>query len=57
MTDLKVIKSQKSNFEAMLENLDSRKFPGIVWAGWTTKTKNVPLFLNNLPRLMTKLVD
>lgn len=57
MTDLKVIKSQKSNFEAMLENLDSKKFPGIIWAGWTTKTKDVPLFLNNLPILITKLVN
>lgn len=57
MTNLKVIKSQKSNFEAILENIDSKKFSGIVWAGWTTKTKNVPLFLNNLPILITKLVD
>ncbi len=57
MTDLKVIKSQKSNFEAMLANLDSKKFPGIIWAGWTTKTKDVPLFLNDLPILITKLVD
>lgn len=57
LTDLKVIKSQKSNFEAMLANLDNRKFPGVIWAGWTTKTKDVPLFFNDLPILITKLVD
>lgn len=57
LTDLKVIKSQKSNFEAMLGNLNNKKFPGIIWAGWTTKTKDVPLFFNDLPILITKLVD
>ena len=57
LTDLKVIKSQKSNFEAMLANMNSKKFPGIVWAGWTTKTNDVPLFFNELPFLITKLTN
>lgn len=57
LTNLKTIKSQKSNFEAMLANMNSKKFPGIVWAGWTTKTNDVPLFFNELPFLITKLTN
>ena len=57
LTDLKVIKSQKSNFEALLENLNSKTCPGVIWAGWTNKTKSLPLFFNDLPILITKLVD
>lgn len=57
LTNLEIIKSQKSNFEAMLENLNSKSFPGVVWAGWTTKTKSLPLFLSNLPILITKVID
>lgn len=56
-TDLKVIKSQKSNFEAILENMNGKKFPGVIWVGWTTKTKSIPLFFSNLPILMTRLTN
>ena len=57
LTDLEIIKSQKSNIEAMLENLNSKSFPGVIWAGWTTKSKSLPLFLSNLPISITKVVD
>ncbi len=57
LTDLEIIKSQKSNIEAVLENLNSKSFPGVIWTGWTTKTKSLPLFLSNLPISITKVVD
>lgn len=57
LTDLKIIKSQKSNFEDMLSNLNGKTYPGVIWTGWTTKTNSVPLFYNDLPVLITKLID
>ncbi len=57
LTDLQIIKSQKSNFEAMLENMNSKSYPGVVWSGWTTKSKSLPLFFSDLPILITKLAD
>lgn len=57
LTDLKIIKSQKSNFEAMLENLNSKSYPGVVWSGWTTKSKSLPLFFSDLPILITKVAE
>lgn len=57
LTDLKIIKSQKSNFEDMLSNLNGKTYPGVIWTGWTTKTNSVPLFYNDLPVLITKVMD
>ncbi len=57
LTNLEIIKSQKSNLEAMLENLNSKSFPGVIWTGWTNKSKSLPLFFSNLPILITKVVD
>ncbi|CCY62160.1 unknown [Clostridium sp. CAG:967] len=57
LTDLKIIKSQKSNFEDMLSNLNGKTYPGVIWTGWTTKTNSVPLFYNDLPVLITRLTD
>ncbi len=57
LTDLQIIKSQKSNFEAMLENLNSKSYPGVIWSGWTTKSKSLPLFFSDLPILITKLAE
>ena len=57
LTDLKIIKSQKSNFEDMLSNLNGKTYQGAIWTGWTTKANSVPLFYNDLPVLITKLMD
>ena len=56
-TDLRVIKSQKSNFEEILENLNGKKYPGVLWISWTTRSNSVPLFLSDLPVLITKILD
>lgn len=56
-TDLRVIKSQKSNFEELLENLNGVKYPGVLWVSWTSRTNSLPLFLSDLPVLITKILD
>lgn len=52
-TDLRVMKSQISNFEEILQN----KTAGIIWTGWTNRTHSLPLFLSDLPVLITKILD
>ena len=55
LTDLKIVKSQKSNFEKLLAKLSNDEHSGVVWVGWTTKQKAIPLFLNDLPISVKKV--
>lgn len=50
LTDLKVIKSQNSNFEELLQKLSNDvENHGVIWVGWTNNRKALPLFLSYLP--------
>ena len=42
-----------SNIEKNIEKTPK----GIIWAGWTTETQNIPYFYNNLPTLIVKLME
>lgn len=55
LTDLKVVKSQISNFEELLKNLSNdTENQGIIWIGRTNKQKAIPLFLSYLPVIIKK---
>lgn len=53
-TDLKIVKSQKSNFEELINELSNNSNKGVVWIGTTTKPKSLPLFFSYLPILIKK---
>lgn len=57
LADLKIVKSQNSNFEELLQQLSTdAENHGIIWVGWTDKQKAIPLFLSYLPVLIKKTV-
>lgn len=57
LTDLKAVKSQKSNIEQLLEDISSNKYKGVLWCAKSTNQEALPLFFYNLPVFITKLVD
>lgn len=50
-------KSTKSRVENLLSAIDNAQYTGVVWTAWTDKPKQIPYFYNNLPILITKLMD
>lgn len=57
LIDLKIVKAKNSAIEEKLIEINKNVYSGIVWAGWTNNTKSIPMYYNNLPVLVTKLVD
>ena len=57
LIDLKIVKSKNSAIEDKLIEINKNVYSGIVWAAWTNNTKSIPMYYNNLPVLVTKLVD
>lgn len=57
LTRLRAVKSQKSNIEQLLEDISNNKYKGVLWAAESTNHEAMPLFFNNLPVLITKLMD
>lgn len=57
LTSLKAVKSQKSKIEQLLENISSNEYKGVVWLAESSNIEGLPLFFNNLPVMITKIVD
>ncbi len=57
LIDLKIVKAKNSAIEEKLIEINKNVYSGIVWTGWTNNTKSIPMYYNNLPVLVTKLVD
>lgn len=57
LIDLKIVKSKNSAIEDKLIEINKNVYSGIVWTAWTNNTKSIPMYYNNLPVLVTKLVD
>lgn len=57
LVDLKIVKSKNSALEEKLIEINKNVYSGIVWASWTNKTNSIPMYYNDLPVLVTKLVD
>lgn len=57
LIDLKIVKSKNSAIEDKLIEINKNVYSGIVWTSWTNNTKSIPMYYNNLPVLVTKLID
>jgi len=57
LMDLKIVKPKKSAIEDKLIEINKNVYSGIVWTAWTNKTNAIPMYYNDLPVLVTKLVD
>lgn len=57
LTLLKAVKSQKSRIEQLLEDISTDKYKGVLWIAKSSNIEALPLFFNNLPVMITKLVD
>ena len=57
LIDLKIVKAKNSEIEEKLIEINKNVYSGIVWTAWTNKTKSIPMYYNDLPVLVTKLVD
>lgn len=57
LIDLKIVKPKKTTLEDRLIEINKNVYSGIVWTAWTNNTKSIPMYYNNLPVLVTKLVD
>ena len=57
LVDLKIVKAKNSAIEDKLIEINKNVYSGIVWAAWTNNTKSIPMYYNDLPVLVTKLVD
>lgn len=57
LTRLKAVKSQKSNIEQLLEDISNNKYKGVLWVAESKNHEALPLFFNNLPVVITKLMD
>lgn len=57
LVDLKIVKAKNSAIEDKLIEINKNVYSGIVWTAWTNNTQSIPMYYNNLPVLVTKLVD
>lgn len=57
LVDLKIVKAKNSAIEDKLIEINKNVYSGIVWTAWTNNTKSIPMYYNNLPVLVTKLID
>lgn len=57
LTRLRAVKSQKSNIEQLLEDISNNKYKGVLWVAESKNHEALPLFFNNLPVVITKLMD
>lgn len=57
LIDLKIVKPKNSAIEDKLIEINKNVYSGIVWTAWTNKTNAIPMYYNDLPVLVTKLVD
>ena len=55
ITTLKIVKSTVSKMDKLLSEITNKKSPGVIWIGWTTKQKSLPMFFKELPVITTKL--
>ena len=54
-TSMHIVKTKQSKVDKMLADITNSKAPGIIWTGWTTNSKSLPLFFRELPVLVVKL--
>lgn len=55
ITCVQITKSKKSKIDNLILNLSNKDNTGIIWTAWTTEAKSIPIYLNDLPVLITKL--
>lgn len=57
LIDLKIVKPKNTALEDRLIEINKNVYSGIVWTAWTNKTQSIPMYYNDLPVLVTKLID
>jgi len=55
VTSMRIVKSKKSNIDNLIAGINQTDSPGVIWTGWTTKKKSLPLFFSELPVIVSKL--
>ena len=55
LTSLKITKSTQSKIDDLITKITPENSPGVIWCAWTTQSTSLPLFLSDLPVLITKV--
>ncbi len=54
-TSLKITKSTQSKIDDLIVKINQKDIPGVIWFAWTTESKSIPLYFNELPILVAKM--
>lgn len=57
LINLKIFKKNNSNLENQLIEISKNSYSGVVWTAYTNRTKQIPMYYNDLPVIVTKLMD
>lgn len=57
LINLKIFKRNNSNLENQLIEISKNSYSGVVWTAYTNRTKQIPMYYNDLPVIVTKLMD
>lgn len=57
LINLQIHKKRNSNLENTLIEISKKSYSGVVWTSYTDRTRQIPMYYNNLPVLVTKLMD
>lgn len=57
LINLQIHKKRNSNLENTLIEISKKSYSGVVWTSYTNRTRQIPMYYNNLPVLVTKLMD
>lgn len=57
LINLKIHKKINSSLENQLIEISKKAYSGVVWTAYTNRTKQIPMYYNNLPVVVTKLMD
>lgn len=57
LINLQIHKKRNSNLENTLIEISKKSYSGVVWTSYTNRTRQIPMYYNNLPVLVTKLTD
>ncbi len=57
LINLQIFKKHNSNLENQLIEISKKSYSGVVWTAYTNRTKQIPMYYNELPVVVTKLMD
>ena len=57
LINLQIFKKNNSNIENQLIEISKNAYSGVVWTAYTNRTKQIPMYYNDLPVIVTKLMD